>query len=155
MTSAFPLLVFSPELELSLPEVMCRNSTKISREVEEEWAAQINFIRQQELHEDDQCIDIPEVLLEGERIRRDVAEISIRRLENHNEMKRKKMRKNILSQAVLDVSAGIKEQHPRQCAYHNNSQAHPDDLCDIVRGIVQMINGEANLLRYADREVVR
>merc|ERR1711988_1766628 len=64
LTSAAPLFVFSPDLELSLHELVCSDPEGMARRTEEEFTDIINDIRMKELHEGDFCIEIPPEVME-------------------------------------------------------------------------------------------
>ena len=99
LISAYPMLVYARDLELSLPELVCRDAGGLARKVEGEFTSAVNKIFEEELHEDDYCIDIPQTLLDNPN--NTTAQISRNRIEEHNELSRTRMRACIAQSPLL------------------------------------------------------
>ena len=91
LTSIAPMLVYSNELELSLPETLISHVKATATEIENEFTCAVNKIRKDELHEDDLCVSVPPT----------APPASVAVIEEHNEASRVRMRRCLAQPELL------------------------------------------------------
>merc|ERR1711871_115424 len=91
LTSAYPLLVYSKDLHINLPELVCKDASVMARMMEAEFTGAVNKIFEEELQIEDYCIDVPEAVKNAPEDNM-AARISKGRIEEHNKQSRSQMR---------------------------------------------------------------
>jgi hypothetical protein len=96
------MLVRSKELELNLPEMVCKDASGMAMRMDREFVKVVNSIRSKELHEEDLCVHIPESLRAKADTGDYIAQESIANIWDHNIRSRERMRRCI-NQPPLQV----------------------------------------------------
>jgi hypothetical protein len=101
-TANAPMLVQSKELELNLPEIVCKDPKGMARKIESNFVDAVNHIRYKELGEDDMNIPISDFLRDQVNSHSNpVATVSLRNIELHNSELQKRMKRCMQQEPLI------------------------------------------------------